>query len=202
LLPQGLVSGASALWVASRNTPDLKVNSPHFVDALNAALKPSGVTFRDSVQEFARWRYFAGLRDDAQHFQRLPTSWTQHVFLPEATLQIDQVSLSTRTVDITPGPMLIGSSYLEIDRENAAQTSFLVSLRVPSNPTVKWVLQAVPGVNPGSDGEVVDLSAGPAKVSFAPNGKRALILTVLPVSEFDPNKQTDTRYPVALDLAP
>ena len=190
------------LWVASRNTPDLYVNKPHFVDAINSFLNPTGATFEDSVINFARWRYYAGLRDDGIHFRRLPTATTQYAFLPEATIPIDQITLSTLTREMSPAPMLTGNTYLEIKRANASQTSFEVSINTQYNPDVRWVVQAVPGVDSSSDGEIVDLSSGPVRISFAADGKRTLILTVLPVTSFDPNNQTDTRYPVSVNIAP
>ena len=98
--------------------------------------------------------------------------------------------------------MLTGSAYLEIERENAAQTSFQLTLDVTSAPSAKWVVQAVPGLTAGSDGEIVDLSSGTARVSFTPGGKRTLSLTILPVSDFDPYHQTEARYPVSVVISP
>lgn len=98
--------------------------------------------------------------------------------------------------------MLTGSAYLEIWRENAAQTSFQVSIATQNDLNVRWVVQAVPGVNAASDGEVLDLSSGPVRVSFTPSGKRTLILTVVPVTGFNLNKQSDARHPVSINLAP
>jgi hypothetical protein len=194
------------LWVACRNTPDLYVNKPHIVDAFNSFLIPLGTNFENSVQEFARWRFYAGIRDDGVHFRRLPTFTEQYAFLPEATIPIDQITLSTLTYEVPSAqlPMLTGNVYLEIQRENATQTSFQVSINTQTNPTVRWVVQAVPGLSAGSDGEIVDLSSGPARVSFGPIGRRTLILTVLPAAgmSFNPNNQTDTTYPVSINIAP
>jgi hypothetical protein len=190
------------LWVAMRNTPDLYVNKPHFVDGMNSILAPAGATFPDSVVHFARWRYFSGNRDDGHHFRRLPTSMTQLAFLPEATLSIDQLALKPLVHTISPAPMLTGSAYLEIRRENAVQTSFQLSLDVQPAPSVRWVVQAVPGVTAGSDGEIVDMSSGSARVLFTPGGSRTLILTVLPVSDFDPYHQLDVSFPVSVSIAP
>lgn len=191
------------LWVAMRNTgPDFTVNTPHFVNAVDGLLRPVGATFLDTVPGFARWRYYAGLRDDGRHFRRLPTQWTQHAFLAEATLAIPQVTLAGLSRALDPAPMLTGSSYLEVKRAVEAQTSFQVALQAPAVAGMRWVVQAVPGLAAGQDGDLLDLSAGPVRVPFAPGGKRTLILTAVPTAAYDPNHQTDTRYPATLVLAP
>jgi hypothetical protein len=97
---------------------------------------------------------------------------------------------------------MTGSAYLAVKRENAAQVSFKLSL--DADPSVKWVVQAVPGLDPASDGETVDLTPGSARVSFTPGGERTLILTALPKieSDFEPDAQTDIKYPVSLTIEP
>jgi hypothetical protein len=194
------------LWVKMRDTPNLYVNEPHFVDGINWLLNPKGFTFLDSVPDFARWRYYTGDRKDKDHFQILPPVAEKVISSTEAMLSIEKVliPLTTLTHKISPEPMMIGSAYLEIKRENAAQTSFQLSLVVTSDPSVRWVVQAAPGLVEGSDGEIVDVTSGPARVSFTPDGSRTLILTVLPVSEsdFDPNHQTAIRYPVSVKIEP
>ena len=191
------------LWVAMRNQgPDFSVNAPHFVNAVDGLLWPVGASFLDTLPAFARWRYYAGLRDDGQHFRRLPTQWTQHAFLPEATLAIPQVTLGNLSRPLDPAPMLTGCSYLEVKRASEAQTSFQVALQAPASPGLRWVVQAVPGLVDGRDGDLVDLSAGSARVVFAPGGKRTLILIPVPTTAYDPNHPSDTRYPASLVLVP
>ncbi len=190
------------LWVASRNTPDLYVNEPHFVDAINSLINPGGDTFEDSVVHFDRWRYYAGLRDDGVHFRRLPTFTEQYAFLPEATILIDMLTLSAQTYNVPEPPMLTGCAYLEVKRENVMQASFQVSINTQPDAGVRWVVQAVPGLDASSDGEIVDLSSGSARVDFDVTGKRTLIMTVLPVVSYDPNHQSDKQYPVSLTIAP
>lgn len=190
------------VWIAMRNAPDRYVNQPNFVDGINALLAPAGATFLDSVVNFARWRYYAGDRDDGQHFSRLPVSMKPVMFAQEATLSVEQLPLKPLTHMVVPAPMLTGSAYLEIKREDASQSSFQLSLDAPAAPASRWVVQAVPGLTAGSDGEIVDLSSGTARVSFAPNGSRTLILTVLPLADYDPYHQTEARYPLAVRIAP
>lgn len=212
------------LWVDMRNTPKLKENNPNFVDALNAAFARKGIStrFTDTVAEFARWRYYCGV-NDGKHFLDLnknihptslapvPLKW-QMAFLDEAKLNINTVTLPLKepyTFDtaqtmngsrFVPAPMMLGSVYLTVKQENAAQASFKLS--ITADPSVKWIVQAVPGLNPESDGENIDLTPGSARILFTSAGARTLILTVLPKvdSDFDPDDQTDIRYPVSLTI--
>jgi len=214
------------LWVDMRNTPNLKENKPNFVDALNAAFSRKGlpVRFLDTVPEFARWRYYCGV-NDGRHFLDLnkdarpsslppvPLSW-QTAFADEAKMHIKSVTMPLKeryTFDsaltmkgdrFVPAPMMTGSAYLTIKRENAAQSSFKLSL--DADASVKWVVQAVPGLTPDSDGETVDLSSGSARISFTAAGERTLILTALPKveSDFDPEDQSDIRYSASLTIEP
>ena len=205
------------LWVNMRNKPDSTLNSPNFVEALNMALKPKGLTFLDTVPEFARWRYYTGKRKDPQHFRNLndganktslppvPEEW-QMALLPEAELPIKEVSmpLVDNLFKFDPPPMMIGSGYITIKPQNALQASFQLTLFNQPDPTVRWVVQAVPGVVNGSDGETVDLSSGTARVSFTSKGFRTVIVTALPASPsaFDPNHQTAIQYPVSAGITP
>ena len=77
-----------------------------------------------------------------------------------------------------------------------------VTLEAPANPNVRWVVQAVPGLTAGSDGEVLNVSSGPANLSFPANGKRTIIVTALPTGAYDPDERDDTRYPVSITIAP
>jgi len=210
------------LWVKMRNTPDLMVNKPNFVDALNSLLVKTETAFGespflDTVPEFARWRYYAGDRKDSRHFRNLnddrrptslppvPEEW-QMAFITQATLPIKSVTmpLPRDTYEFDPAPMMTGTVYLTVHRQNASQTSFQLSLVIQPNPAVRWVVQAVPGVIAGSDGETVDISSGPARIMFGSDGSRTLIITTLPASAsgFDPNYQTAFRYPVSVRITP
>ncbi|MRR07001.1 MAG: hypothetical protein EG828_08655 [Deltaproteobacteria bacterium] len=210
------------LWVNMRNTPDLLVNKPNFVDALNSLLVTTGTVFGespflDTVPEFARWRYYAGDRRDSRHFRNLnddrrptslppvPEEW-QMALITQATLPITSVTmpLPHDTYEFDPAPMMTGTVYLTVHRQNTSQASFQLSLVTPPDPAVKWVVQAVPGIVEGSDGETVDLSSGAARIFFASGGARTLIVTALPAaaSGFDPDFQTAFRYPVSVRITP
>jgi hypothetical protein len=216
------------LWVNMRNKPDLTKNSPNFVDALNIALQPKGATFMDTVPEFARWRYYAGERNDFKHFRNLnddtrktslatvPDKW-QMALIREATLLINNIVTLPLSVPyrffsaepqnekesvFIPAPMMTGSVYLTVKREDDAQSSFQLSFS--GDPAVKWVVQAAPGLADGSDGDTVDISSGAARVFFTTKGERTLIMTALPKLEtdFDPVNQTAIRYPITVNITP
>lgn len=210
------------LWVKMRNTPDLLINKPNFVDAFNSLLISTGAVFGEcpflnTVPEFARWRYYAGDRKDSRHFRNLnddrrpsglppvPQEW-QMAFITQATLPITGVTmpLPYDIYEFDPAPMMTGTVYLTVHRQNASQTSFQLSLVIQSAPAVRWVIQAVPGIVEGSDGETVDLSSETARILFASDGSRTLIITALPAlaSGFDPNFQTAFRYPVSVRITP
>ncbi len=195
------------IWVAMRNTPDLYENSPNFVDALNTFLQRKGVTFMDSVVDFARWRYYAGNRvaGDTMHFKRFPTvPWTPAALLDGARLTIPAITLTSQTYAVSPAPMMTGTAYLTINRANAAQASFRLQLVPATDNSIRWVAQAVPGMSAGSDGDLLDLSAGAVRIPFAADGSRTLVLTALPATAagFYPNHQTAIRYPVSIKIDP
>lgn len=191
------------LWRRVRNTPDLYRNIPNFVDAINAMLADRGASFVDSAALFARWRYYTGIHDDGAHFRRWPFSWPQLPFMPEADLNIPAVSLDGDSVeyDLDPAPMLLGTSYLRVQAGGSEGSSFSVSLSANPDPRVRWVVQAVPGVIPGSDGEEVDLLNGPARIAFDETGERVLVISALPAWGFDPNWPSDERLPAKVRVA-
>lgn len=203
----------SLLWKGMRRRPGVDPARPLFVDALNAALAPQGKSFLDTVPTFARWRYYTYSRDDHRHFQRVTpalatrpqTFLPDETSLPESDLVLRQVSLQETPLSIEPAPMRTGSAYRQVVRENPSQTSFQVRLIQPPGPAsekVRWVVQAVPGLSPDSDGEVVEFTRGVARVPFAPDGRRTLILTAMPTSDYDPAFPSDETFPVSLQLEP
>jgi hypothetical protein len=201
------------LWRNVRNIPDPFVNKPNLVDGLDALLVPVGSSFIDSAILFARWRYYAGSRDDGRHFQRWPTvlQYKQLPFMAETDIELRpsadiklhaSIVLTDTVYKVDPPPMLLGSAYIEILQDQPGQTSFEVSLETATNPDLRWVVQAVPGIVAGSDGDTIDLISGSARVPFSTEGKRTLIITLIPVNTFDPNQQTGETFPVAIHLAP
>lgn len=169
------------IWAGSRNRPrplDPKTeapapatNEPDWADSLEAML-PRGVTYADTVAEFARWRWYTGRRSDGRHFH-------------EAQLlkPAGEVKVAARLVPGKPyrsgGPLLGGSEYLTLPRPAQGQTA---QFSFSSPAGVKWVLQAVPGIAPGSDGDVIEVHNGQASLNFGNLAERTLVLTALPVN--------------------
>ena len=181
------------LWGLSRS-PAGEANEPDFEDALETILQDaSGMSFHDSVAEFARWRWYTGTRDDGVHFEEGAD------FPANATVAF-AVSTAGSIVAVSPEPMMLGSSYLEISRGGGGTTPVDVSLASP-DPGVIWVVQAVPGIG-GGDGDVVDVTGGPVPVELTPGGTRTLVLTALPAGPYDPDERTGDRYPVTITLGP
>ncbi|HWR58807.1 MAG TPA: hypothetical protein VN328_07970, partial [Thermodesulfovibrionales bacterium] len=154
------------LWRAVRNTPDPKVNSPNWVDGINAILAPKNSSFIESLEVFARWRYYAGDRDDGKHFRPWQLDWTmdrpskeQMPFQKAATLKIPSIVMADDKF-VFDGPMVLGNVYLEVARAEEEQTSFGLTLPDPITPgsrnykgiAARWMVQALPGIVSGSDG--------------------------------------------------
>lgn len=209
------------LWRSMRNEISRPlVNIPNFIDGVNEILAPQ-YSFLDSVIEFARWRYYTGNNDDQKHFKvwqdvQVPVSREEYLpFLShdnngkkeKVDIKLnDSIVLNDSVVHadpykIDPPLMLLGSAYLEILSDRLERSSFEVSLVIPDNPDIQWIIQAVPGLTEESDGEIIDLSRGAARVSFTSEGKRILIITLLPKGDFNPDDKSAERFNVAVRLA-
>ncbi|MFA6034476.1 MAG: hypothetical protein WC889_16370 [Myxococcota bacterium] len=194
------------VWFNARNIPNPYVNKPNFVDGTDAILAPLGSSFMDSVPVFERWRYFAGSRDDGGHFKKWPLPSTQlPFFIGDADIKLHAaIRLADTVYKVDPPLMLLGSAYIEVLQDQGGRESFNVSVSTtpPEGSAFRLVLQAVPGVVAGSDGDTIDLSTGSARVPFASGGKRTLIITLMPAAAFDPDNQSGQTFPVSVHLAP
>lgn len=178
------------IWELSSNPPG--ENEPDFEDALDTILQArSSASFFDSVTGFARWRWYTGARDDGQHFEE------GALFPPEALVP-SMTATTGSAVALSPAPMMLGTAYVEISRVGGTAP---IDVSVSATPGVTWVVQAVPGVGAG-DGDLLDLSGGPASVALTPGGTRTLVITAVPSGAYDVDERTDTRYPVTLTLGP
>lgn len=182
----------SEVWFRSRNKPGK--NEPDFEDALDGVLRDAGKGgFYDSVVEFARWRWYTGARDDGRHFE-------EGAFFPEdATVAVSaEVEARPRRVKIDPAPMMLGSAYVDLVRAPGGADAVAISLAPRPDARVRWVVQALPGLDSTSDGETLDLSSGPATVFFTAGGRRTIVITALPEPGDDPDERTGERFPVTL----
>jgi hypothetical protein len=99
---------------------------------------------------------------------------------------------------LAPGPMMLGAVFVELTREPDGPEALTVD--VGGEPRVRWSVQAVPGLEPGTDGEVLDLSAGPATLRFGTMTSRTLVVLALPADPDDPDDRTTERFPIRLTL--
>lgn len=98
--------------------------------------------------------------------------------------------------------MMLGTSYIELSAGAGTPQTLYVSLEAPADPKRRFVVQAVPGLTPDSDGELLELSLGPKPLRLAAGQRRTLIITVLPTGPYDPDLRDETRYPFSLSLSP
>lgn len=176
----------SRFWKGTRNRNHPAADTATIVDALDALLAPSGSSFLQSAQEFARWRYYAGDRDDGRHFRPWPVPFDQLPFLSASRVKTDGevlISDGDASYTVKHPPMLLGSAYVEVVATKPGADSFEVSIASPPVPGATWFVQAVPGLGQESDGDIVDLRNGPQRVhvtSSKGGGRRTLIFTLIP----------------------
>lgn len=194
----------SRMWKDSRSPPgaesDQTRNEPDFADALDGLLKEHGSSYVDTVPEFARWRWYTGDQIDDRHFR--------HFQAGLENLQAAKLALAAQ-VEAKPGtiaiqddaPMMLGTSYIELTEGASTPKTLYVSLQAPHHVGRRFVVQAVPGLTPDSDGELLNLSSGPQQLRFAADQRRTLIVTVVPTGPYDPDLRTEERYPFSIVLS-
>src|SRR6218665_1071326 len=195
----------SDMWLKSRNPPgadeDPTLNEPDFVDALDSLLtEKANTTYVETVPEFSRWRWYTGDHTDDRHFRYFQNGLenlraAKLALAAQAEAKPGDIAIPTETA-----PMMLGSNYIELSAGAGAPEVLQVSLSAPTDAGRRFVVQAVPGLTPDSDGETLDLSTGPKEVRLAADGKRTLIVTVLPTGAYDPDTRENTRYPFSLSL--
>lgn len=170
------------IWAGSRNrprpfnaktgVPDPATNEPDWVDSLEAML-PRGVTYADTLAAFARWRWYVGRHFDHRHF-----------YEGNLLKQDGEVRVAGQFAPGKPyrsaGPLMGGSEYLSVPHPAQGQ-SVTFNFGSPA-PGVKWVIQAVPGLTPDSDGDTIELRNGQGVINFGNLPERTLILTALPAN--------------------
>lgn len=187
------------MWEGARNKPrplDPKTgiplpetNEPDWIDSLEALL-PKGVSYADTVVQFARWRYYTGRQADGRHFH------DGDKIKPAGEVKIATTLKSSPASYRSKGPMLLGSEYINLKRSPKGH----LNLQVQGTPGSRWAIQVVPGIRPGSDGDVV----GPSGlVEFGSLAQRTLIVTALPPvgSSYDPDTRTDQLQPFELKVS-
>ena len=191
----------SQMWFRSRNPPgaefDQTLNDPDFADALDAMLKDKGSSYVQSVAEFARWRYYTGDHIDQRHFNHFKLGLEN---LAAAKLAIAVAKEATSgTISISDNaPMMLGTSYITLTSGGSTPAKVYLSLNAPDDARRRFFVQAVPGLTPDSDGEILDLSSGAKELQFPDDKQRTIIVTVMPTGTYDPDTRDDARYPFSL----
>lgn len=176
------------VWLSSRSPAG--ANEPDFEDGLDEVLAPVGSSYLESVVEFAKWRYYVASHDDGAHFEEGGT------FPAEAEVAVEHaVSVSDLPASIDVEVMALGSSYVQLPSGGGPITLALEA----SDPSVSWAVQVIPGLEPGADGTVVDLAAGPVVV---PGDGRVVVVTALPIApNDDPDQRTDELFTMTLSIS-
>jgi len=175
------------MWLRLRSP--YAAGDPDFEDALETILRNrAGIGFLDSVVEMARWRVYTGARADAAHFSE-GASYAEPARAGALRTSGGQVAIS---------PMTLGSAYLDLTRQAGDPGAITVGL-AGADTTVQWVVQVVPGAG-ASDGDILDLSSGPAAVDVT--GARTLVITAVPRGTNDPDGRTSARRHATVTVAP
>ncbi|AKQ66354.1 hypothetical protein A176_003266 [Myxococcus hansupus] len=194
----------SRMWLASRNPPgaetDPALNEPDFADALDAMLADKGFSYVETVPEFSRWRWYTGDHVDDRHFRHFEGG-LDHLKAARLALAVDQEATPGILSVTKDAPMMLGTSYLSLRAGANTPDAVYVALDAPADARRRFVVQAVPGLSPDSDGETLDLASGPKRLRFAPDSTRTLIVTVLPTGPYDPDLRDEDRYPFSMVLS-
>lgn len=186
----------SDLWRGLRSAAD--DNEPDWIDSLDALLADKGRSFADTLVEFARWRWYVAERDDGLHLEEAGA------FPDDARPRV------AATIDAAGGsavvrPMMLGSTYVDVSGALDGPSAVVIALDTRVAPgAVQWVVQALPGDAPGSDGEVLALPAEVALLAQGSRRARTLVVTALPGIEgdVDPEARTDERFEATLRVSP
>jgi hypothetical protein len=194
----------SSLWLASRNPPgaenDQRLNEPDIADAIDTLLSPKGSSYVETVVEFSRWRWYTGANVDGRHFRHFKDG-LGNLKAARLAMAARQQALPGKVRITENAPMMMGTSYIELWAGAATPPVLFVSLEAPANAGRRFVVQAVPGLTPESDGETLELASGSQPLRFTADGRRTLIVTALPTGPYDPDLRDETRYPFSIVLS-
>ncbi len=132
----------SAIWEAAKQDGTVTVagysvnmdvpNNPHLMTAVETAL--AGPTFDEAFVEFARWRYFVGLRDDGEHFTD-GSLWAGGEVALESEWTLADLPLTTEVPENLPNEY--GSVYVTLDLD-AIDDEHGVRFAVQADPNLTW----------------------------------------------------------------
>jgi MYXO-CTERM domain-containing protein len=151
----------AAIWEAAKQDGTVTVggfgvtmnvpNNPHLLNAIETAL--AGPTFDEAFVEFARWRYFVGLRDDGEHFTD-GALWTGGEVALEADWTLAELPLATEVPTNLPNEY--GSVYLTLDLDGI-DDEHGVRFAVTADPTLTWNVDVLL-LNPDGTADVQTLT--------------------------------------------
>jgi hypothetical protein len=180
------------VWRRTSNEPGN--NEPDMADAFESVLRErAGISYRDAVTGFARWRWFTGARDDGRHFE-------EGALIPDdATVGIATTLNAASFSQSLEGPMALGTVYVDVERPANLDS---VGVTMSGSDGVHWVVQAMPGITPDSDGDVLEYVDGVYTIDFGTLDRRTLAFTALPLSDegYDPENRTPDRHGISLML--
>lgn len=186
----------SDLWRGLRSGAD--DNEPDWIDSLDALLADKGRSFADTLIEFARWRWYVAERDDGLHLEEAGA-------FPDDAKPRVAAAIDAAGGSAVVRPMMLGSTYVDVSGapDGPSVITLALETQVPRG-AVQWVVQALPGGAPGSDGEVLSLPAEVALVIDGDRRARTLVVTALPGIEgdVDPEARTDERFAATLRVTP
>ncbi|XXF81189.1 hypothetical protein P2318_15920 [Myxococcaceae bacterium GXIMD 01537] len=191
----------SSMWLASRNPPgaenDQTLNEPDFADAIDGMLKDKGSSYVNTVPEFSRWRWYTGDHVDDRHFRHFKDG-IENLKAAKLALAAQKEATPGKITVTDNAPMMLGTSYIELSSGASTPQTVYVSLDMQPDAKRRFVVQAVPGLTPDSDGEILDLSSGPKQLKFAADQRRTLIITAMPTGPYDPDLRDEARYPFSI----
>lgn len=142
----GSGSFIGAAWLAMRSKArgsyqHPEWNEPDFAEGFESALlSGSGTTWRDSVLEFARWRWFVGSRDDGEHFEEGAT-WPDSAEVLPLAIPLKKGKGARTVADVRPG----GVRYLRVELAGAPAANLEVRIKGKA----KWRVEALHDGGPG-----------------------------------------------------
>jgi hypothetical protein len=164
------------MWLDLRSAFE---EDPDYQDALNGMLAEQGRSFLDSIEGYARWRFYTGLDDDGAHLSEGGSM--------ESVARAGLADLITNTSDdVEVSPMVLGMAYVDV----ASEADFRVSIdRAPQGTRIAaWALPQDEVVTPGTTLRPI-------------NNRRTIAVVLLPDDDsYDPDSRTDDTFALGVRI--
>jgi hypothetical protein len=171
------------------------LNEPDFADAFGEELiAHAGVTYDESVREFARWRWFTAERDDGRHFAE-GASWRGAL--------VKTIAVELPFAQTIAAPQVGGLTYLQVDTSDADAHAQL-HLRLQSGDVREWHVEALRYDAGGGHDDwsaVLDTSgAGEARIPIRQATQMILFVQHAPPAGYDPDYFRTRKQGVHIEL--